>query len=135
MSTCRGLFILDSITQIRPHMAGGIIVSGSHGGISSSTYVEAEADKPLAVFFNDAGVGKDQAGIAALKRLAPFGVLVFCYSHLTACIGQAQDGLDNGIVTHANGPALRERGFIHAVGQPVSMLVAELRSWETLQHL
>lgn len=107
-------------------MAGGIVVSGSHGGISSSRYVEAQPQKPRAVFLNDAGVGKNRAGIAALSRLEPSGVLVFCYSHESACIGQAQDALLCGVVRFINAPVRDCVELGNAVGQPVSDLVRKL---------
>jgi len=106
------LHLLDSITQIQPNMEGAIIVSGSHGGVSSASYVVHGPCKPLAVFFNDAGIGKDQAGIQALSLLQDIGVMCFCYSHLSARIGQAEDGFMHGVVS-----ALNPLAFKHAVGQ------------------
>ncbi len=58
--------------------------------------------KPLAVFFNDAGGGKDDAGKVGLGMLQAIGVPAACYSHMSARIGDAQDGLDNGILTDMN---------------------------------
>lgn len=122
----RALHLIDSITQITAEMAGAVIVSGSHGGVSSASYVVHAPHRPLAVFFNDAGVGKDAAGIQALKILEPLGVLCFCYGHESARIGQARDGLDNGIVRHVNDCALP--AFADAVGQPVQVIVKRLRA-------
>jgi len=126
MTNPRHLYLIDSITQITPAMSGGIVVSGSHGGVSSSRYVEAQPLKPWAVFLNDAGVGKNQAGIAALSRLEPYGVLVFCYSHESACIGQAQDALACGWVRFVNTPVLDCSELGDPVGQSVSDLVRKL---------
>ena len=58
------LRIVDSITELCAQDAGCIAVSGSHGGLSSARY--ALAARPLLSVFNDAGVGKDSAGLAAL---------------------------------------------------------------------
>jgi len=126
MTNPRHLYLIDSITQITPAMSGGIVVSGSHGGVSSSRYVEAQPLKPWAVFLNDAGVGKNQAGIAALSRLEPYGVLVFCYSHESACIGQAEDALACGWVRFVNKPVLDCSELGDPVGQSVSDLVRKL---------
>ncbi|MGC1817434.1 MAG: hypothetical protein WA900_07240, partial [Casimicrobiaceae bacterium] len=61
------VIIVDSITQLAPDDAGAIVVCGSHGGTSAGTFA---LEVPLAaVFFNDGGVGKDRAGIAALDML------------------------------------------------------------------
>jgi hypothetical protein len=99
----KALFLLDSIAHIRPDMAQAVVVSGSHGGVSAAQFVLALApDLPLAVFFNDAGIGKDAAGTAALDLLEDKGVICACYSHTSARIGDAQDGLDHGQISCVN---------------------------------
>ncbi|MCD8494490.1 MAG: hypothetical protein LRY53_10220 [Burkholderiaceae bacterium] len=118
------LYLIDSITQITADMADGVIVSGSHGGVSSASYVVNAPKAPFAVFFNDAGVGKDAAGIEALKILNDLGILAFAYGHDSARIGQAQDGLDHGVVTHVNSVA---HGWASWIGKPVCQLVQRLR--------
>ena len=118
------IYLIDSITQITADMQGAVIVSGSHGGVSSASYVVNAPKAPFAVFFNDAGVGKDAAGIEALNMLDDIEILAFCYGHDSARIGQAQDGLDNGVVTHVN---QRARGYANWVGKRVANLVDLLR--------
>jgi len=103
----RDLVLLDTITAIDASCGGAVIVSGSHGGVSSSGFVERATARPHAVFFNDAGVGKDRAGIVALERLEALGVACAAYSHELARIGDAGDGYENGVVTHANAGARR----------------------------
>jgi hypothetical protein len=61
----------DSITMVAAEDEGAVVVSGSHGGISSGAYALAVPLR-LAVF-NDAGIGKDDAGIAALAMLQAQG--------------------------------------------------------------
>ena len=96
---------LDSITRIEPEDAGSVVVSASHGGTSSGGFA---LEVPLAlVFFNDAGVGKDGAGIAALEMLERQGVPAACVAHTSARIGDAMDTWENGVVSHANASALR----------------------------
>ncbi len=58
------LVLLDSVTQVTPAHAGSLVVTGSHGGASVVPY--ARAVRAWLYVFNDAGVGKDGAGIAAL---------------------------------------------------------------------
>ncbi len=118
------LYLIDSITQITADMQGAVIVSGSHGGVSSASYVVNAPKAPFAVFFNDAGVGKDAAGIEALNILDDIEILAFSYGHDSARIGQAQDGLDNGVVTHVN---QRACGYGDWVGKRVADLVDLLR--------
>ena len=94
--------LLDSIALIDSSHAGTIVVTGSHGGRSAAGFVVDVSKKPLAVFFNDAGGGKDDAGKVGLGMLQAIGVPAACYSHMSARIGDAQDGLDNGILTDMN---------------------------------
>lgn len=102
----RTLFLLDSIALVNASHAGAVIVSGSHGGLSAAQFVTAQSHKPFAVAFNDAGGGKDDAGRVALRELQTVGVLALLYSHTSARIGEAQDGLDNGVVNGLNALAM-----------------------------
>jgi len=94
--------LLDSIALIDSSNAGTIVVTGSHGGRSAAGFVVDVREKPMAVFFNDAGGGKDNAGKVGLDMLQAIGVAAACYSHMSARIGDAQDGLDNGVLTDLN---------------------------------
>lgn len=95
---------LDTITAVTPGDASCIVVSGSHGGVSSGAFA-LEVPLKLA-FFNDAGVGKGQAGIAALAMLQTHGRAAGTVSHDSACIGDAQDCWLHGVVSHLNAAAL-----------------------------
>jgi hypothetical protein len=96
----RPVVLMDSISSVVSEDAGSIVVSASHGGVSSGEF--ATQHVLGACFFNDAGVGKDQAGIAALGMLDGIDVAGATLSHETACIGNARDHWENGIVSHAN---------------------------------
>jgi hypothetical protein len=98
------LRVVDSITELGPSDAACIAVSGSHGGLSSARY--ALAAQPLLTVFNDAGVGKDAAGIAGLHVLQDHGLAACAVSHTSACIGQAISSLECGVVSHANAAAI-----------------------------
>ena len=114
--------IMDSITKVTPEDAGGLVVSASHGGASSGEFA---LEVPLkAVFFNDAGVGKDDAGIAALAMLQARGVAGGTVSHTSARIGDAQDMWDHGVVSHVNEHA-RALGIVpgQALGASLTHLV------------
>lgn len=96
----RRVLLMDSISQVEPGDEGQVVVSASHGGASSGEYA---LRFPLAaVFFNDAGVGKDGAGIAALAMLEEVGVPAATYAHDTARIGDARDAWAEGVVSHVN---------------------------------
>ncbi len=114
------VIIVDSITQLAADDAGAIVVCGSHGGTSAGTFALAV---PLAaVFFNDGGVGKDDAGIAALDMLQARGVPAGTVAHTSARIGDAQDAWDHGVVSHVNAAA-RALGF--APGDLLSVVLAK----------
>ncbi len=93
----------DSITRIGPEAKGAVVVNGSHGGVYAA-YVAAKLGV-AAVIFNDAGIGRDEAGIAGLECLAKLGVPAAAVGRLTARIGDGADMMARGIVTFANSPA------------------------------
>jgi hypothetical protein len=94
------IVLVDSITRLTGDDAGAVVVSGSHGGTSAAEFALAV---PLtAVFFNDAGVGKDEAGVVGLRLLQQRGVAAGTVSHTSARIGDAQDAWDHGIVSRLN---------------------------------
>ncbi|HMJ04052.1 MAG TPA: hypothetical protein VK506_14015 [Conexibacter sp.] len=117
----RPVVLMDSISSVAEADAGSIVVSASHGGVSSGEF--ATRHVLGACFFNDAGVGKDRAGIAALAMLQEIGVAGATLSHDTACIGDARDHWEYGVVSHVNEVAAAA-GV--EPGQPVQSAVARL---------
>lgn len=115
------LCVVDSITQLGPQDAGCLAVSGSHGGISSARY--ALAARPLLSVFNDAGVGKDAAGLAALPFLQSHGLAACTVAHHSARIGEANSTLVDGIVSHLN-PLAQTLGVV--VGQRCQSVIEKL---------
>ncbi len=98
------LVLLVSVTTVQQEHAGCVVVTGSHGGASVVRYARAVA--ALIYVFNDAGIGKDEAGIGALAELERAGVAAAAVSHLTARIGEASDAWEHGVVSRANSQAL-----------------------------
>ena len=102
------VLLVDSITQLETEDAGAVVVAGSHGGTSSG---EVACSLPLAaVFFNDAGVGKDEAGIVALQMLQRLGVPAGAVAHTSARIGDALDSWQHGVISRLN-DAARAHGW------------------------
>ncbi len=101
----RHVVLFDSITQVTPDQAGKIVVTGSHGGVSAAHYARTVAARLYV--FNDAGIGKEGAGIAALALLELEGLAAVTVSHLSARIGEARDTWDCGVVSRVNAPAQR----------------------------
>lgn len=112
------VLLVDSITQLEADDAGAIVVAGSHGGTSSG---EVACSLPLAaVFFNDAGVGKDDAGIVALQMLQHRGVPAGAVAHTSARIGDALDSWQHGVISRLNDSA-RARGWREGESLPVAL--------------
>jgi hypothetical protein len=100
--TCSGVPVLlvDSISEIGPQDANRIVVAGSHASQNVPRYA---LSVPLrGAVFNDAGLGKDQAGIASFEILSAGGLPAVAVSHETARIGDARDVYENGIISAAN---------------------------------
>ena len=104
LETKRGrVVIMDSITKVTPDDQGSIVVAASHGGTSSGEFA---LEVPLAlVILNDAGIGKDDAGIAALAMLQGKGVAGATVGHDTARIGDALDMWESGVISRVNDAA------------------------------
>ncbi|MFK7965604.1 MAG: hypothetical protein AB8C46_16710 [Burkholderiaceae bacterium] len=126
MNQNTSLQLYDSIgylVQPQIHIDAAVIVTGSHAGDSAARFVLEHGERPLAVFFNDAGIGKDSAGISGLSLLQTHDIAAVAYSFESARIGEARDGLDNGITTHLNVAAA---GLNLWIGQPVALAVQQL---------
>src|SRR6202162_1466410 len=98
------IVIADSITRIAEEARGAVVVNASHGGIYAA-YLAAKL-QAVAAIFNDAGVGRDCAGIAGLDYLQQFGIAAATVGHDTARIGDGADMMASGVVTRANGLAV-----------------------------
>jgi hypothetical protein len=117
----RKVIAMDSISHVGADDAGHIVVSASHGGASAAEY--AAPHKLAAAFFNDAGVGKDEAGIAALAMLERLQVPAGTVSHLSARIGDVEDMWQHGVLSHVN-PSAARRGL--KPGEPLQDAVNKL---------
>ncbi|HEY5632189.1 MAG TPA: hypothetical protein VIT02_00360 [Burkholderiaceae bacterium] len=115
--------LLDSISALAGRGAGRVVVTGSHGGRSAAQFVLDAPGAPRAVLFNDAGVGKDEAGIVALAMLQARAIAAATYAHDSARIGDAADGASNGVISHVN-QAARALGL--APGGRVADAIARL---------
>ena len=94
------IVLADSVTKLPTAAAGRVVVSGSHGGRYPG--VLAAVAKACAVILNDAGIGKDEAGVTALADLDRLGIAAATVSHLSCRIGLARDMMARGVVSRAN---------------------------------
>ncbi len=111
--------MVDSIALARESDAGGIVLSGSHGGTPSDGYA-AKVGMQL-VLFNDAGFGADYAGLASLPLLEQKGIAAATVSAFTARIGDGRSTYVDGIISAANARAL---ALGAVVGAPAKDFVA-----------
>lgn len=95
------IVVADSITRVaESEAAGAVIVNASHGGIYAA-YLAAKLHAAAAIF-NDAGIGRDRAGIGGLDYLKDLGIAAATVGHTTARIGDGADMMARGVVTFAN---------------------------------
>ena len=98
------IIVADSITRVGAAEAeGAVVVNASHGGIYAA-YLAAKLGAAAAIF-NDAGVGRDHAGISGLDYLQQLGIAAATVGHDTARIGDGADMMARGVITYANGLA------------------------------
>src|SRR3979411_3185583 len=111
--------VADSITRVAGAEArGAVIVNASHGGIYAA-YLAAKLGAAAAIF-NDAGVGRDRAGMPGVDSLQDLGSAAATIGHDTARIGDGADMMARGVITHANALAagLRGRARVFLRGAP-----------------
>lgn len=124
------IVLMDSISYIDEHDRGAVVVSGSHGGVSSARY--ALGVPLIGVVFNDAGIGKDRAGIAGLDLLDQVGVPAMAVTHTSARIGDAADTWANGVISAVNtAAAARSVRIGMTVPTAIACLTAQRECHET----
>jgi hypothetical protein len=99
----RRVLAAESVTELGGEVRGAVLVAGSHGGVIAA-YLGASAGAH-ALILNDAGVGLQGAGIAGLAWLDAIGMAAATVSHMSARIGDGQDSLARGLISHANNAA------------------------------
>ncbi|SHI83058.1 hypothetical protein SAMN02745194_01192 [Roseomonas rosea] len=97
---------VDSNSLVQPGDAGAVVVTGSHGGLLGGRGSAVSAAVRAAVY-NDAGIGKDEAGVSRLPALEAAGIAGLTVSAESARIGDARSTFGDGIVSRANAPARR----------------------------
>jgi len=96
------LVCVDSVSLVEPEDAGQIVVSGSPGGLVAGQHALAIAVDARAAFYNDAGIGCDEAGVSRLPALAARGIVAATVAAASARIGDGRSTLEDGIVSRAN---------------------------------
>jgi len=99
------------------------VASGSHGGRSTAPF--SRSFKPRLVFFNDAGFGADRAGAACLPLLDADGIAAATVAADSACIGDGESTLTQGIISEVNETAYRLGARVGKPALDIARTVAE----------
>jgi hypothetical protein len=94
------LITLDSVTHLTDDHHGTASYCASHGGTYAGYYAAKLGIG--AVILNDAGIGREMAGIAGLSLLGDLGVPAAAVSHRSARIGDGADGVARGVLSTVN---------------------------------
>lgn len=101
------IWLVDSNSLVGPGDKGAIVITGSHGGLLGGRPETAIKAQAFAAVYNDAGVGKDNAGISRLSVLEANGIAGVTVDAMSARIGVAASTIEDGIVSHFNETARR----------------------------
>jgi uncharacterized protein YunC (DUF1805 family) len=108
------IFTCSSSPTAPPECAGHVVVSGSYAGEYNAFHAAKWGIR--GVVMSDAGVGKDNAGIKGLPYLDIIGLPAAAADANTCHIGDGDDILERGIVSHVNESAAK---IGIRIGQPV----------------
>jgi hypothetical protein len=97
------IVVVDTISYVNDDDRGNVIVGGSHFGKICGD--QTSKFGPKGVILNDAGKGKDDAGIQGLFVLEKVGIPAATVSAMSARIGDGLSSYDEGEISFANEPA------------------------------
>jgi hypothetical protein len=101
------VWALDSASLAHLSDCGAVLLTGSHGGLPGGDPARALTCTPILAAFNDAGVGKDQAGLSRLRALDERQVPAITVGAATARIGSGDSTYRDGVISHVNDAARR----------------------------
>jgi uncharacterized protein YunC (DUF1805 family) len=114
---------VSASSQVNEMHRGHVIVSGSYGGEYNAYHAGKWGLR--GVILNDAGVGKDNAGIRGLPYLDQIGLPAVTADAMTCHIADGEHMLAHGIVSHVN-RAAAELGC--RVGETVRACTEQMRT-------
>ncbi len=93
----------DSLSLLKPGDDGRIAITASHGALIGGRQNDSSVNQDLAaVTFNDAGIGKDEAGVARLAVLDERGIPAAAVAAMSARIGDARSSWETGTLSRVN---------------------------------
>src|SRR4029453_19077895 len=94
------ILAVPSVTKLPSSADGAVVVGGSHGAVYAA-YLSAKAGARAAIH-NDAGIGRDEAGVGGLAWAETQGMAMAAASSGSARIGDGADMLRRGVISRAN---------------------------------
>lgn len=94
------LIIVDTTSDVHAGNKTDIIITGSHSGRNASEHLVHLDIK--GVIGNDAGIGKNSAGVIGLKMLEEHGIPAAAVSSMSAKIGNGTSTYEQGKISTAN---------------------------------
>ena len=113
----------DSVSLVDARDDGLIAVTASHGECLAGLRTDGVNATPRLITFNDAGMGRDNAGIGRLPLLQRRGIAALTVSAHSACIGDARSCYEEGVISSANA---RARDLGGRVGIPLRTFIDAL---------
>lgn len=98
------IIAVPSVTKLPPETDGAVVVGGSHGAIYAA-YLSAKAGARAAIH-NDAGIGRDEAGVSGLAWAQAHGMAMAAVMSASARIGDGEDMLRRGVISRTNALAV-----------------------------
>ena len=95
--------VADSATRLDAAARGAVVVCGSHGGLYAA-WLAARAGV-RGIVLNDAGLGRNSAGIAGVAWLGGLGIAACAIDYRSGRIADGADMLAHGVVSMANDAA------------------------------
>lgn len=108
---------VDSVSLVLPEDAHSVVITGSHGALLGGNPESALRGDALAIVFNDAGIGIDDAGFSRLAPLAARGIAAAVVAAESARIGEARSTWETGCISRINVVA-QSRGARAGMGVP-----------------
>ncbi len=94
------VLVFDSVTKLPPEANGAVVVGGSHAAVYAA-YMSVKYGCRAAIH-HDAGIGKDDAGVAGLAYAEKLGMAMAAVTTASARIGDGPDLLARGLISRAN---------------------------------
>lgn len=91
---------VPSVTKLPAAADGAVVVGGSHAAVYAA-YLSVKAGARAAIH-NDAGIGRDEAGVSGLAWAEAHGMAMAAVLSASARIGDGEDMLRRGVISRAN---------------------------------